>query len=83
VLLLPCGDHVTPRVKGGMTKKENIKAACADCNLAKGRLSAAEFVKRIKNPQRTDTLRIWKAWSRRRIWLATHRVCKRIEAMVT
>jgi 5-methylcytosine-specific restriction endonuclease McrA len=28
-------DHVVPRIKGGATSEENIKAACQPCNKAK------------------------------------------------
>lgn len=76
-------DHVNPMSLGGPTTRDNIKAACEPCNKAKGRLSEAAFLKLIKNPQSGDPLGIWLAWSRRRIWLATERVCKRIERMVT
>ena len=76
------GDHVKPRFKGGATTRENIKAACEPCNLTKRSMSEAAFLRAIKNPQPGDSLHIWMAWSRRRIWLATERVCTRITRMV-
>jgi HNH endonuclease len=76
-------DHVVSISKGGSTKRKNIKAACRDCNLTKGHMSEAVFLKAIKSPQSGMSLHIWLAWSRRRIWLRTERACKRIERMVT
>ncbi len=32
-------DHVIPRSKGGRTTWENVVAACAPCNLRKGRIA--------------------------------------------
>jgi 5-methylcytosine-specific restriction endonuclease McrA len=75
-------DHKKARSKGGTTEKENIKAACAPCNTAKGSNSEAAFKRRIKNPEPGDSILIWLAWSRRRIWLATRRACKRIAESV-
>lgn len=76
------GDHVKPRVYGGDTAKKNIKAACEDCNKLKGWRSEKAFLRAIKNPQPGDDIRIWLAWSRRRIALATERAVKRIRSMV-
>jgi len=76
-------DHVNPMSDGGPTRRENIKAACRDCNLTKGSMSEAVFLKAIKSPQPGMSLHIWFAWSRRRIWLRVERACKRIERMVT
>lgn len=74
-------DHVTSRTMGGSTTRKNIKAACEPCNKTKKGMSEAAFLRAIKNPQPGDSIHIWLAWSRRRIWLATERVCKRIMAM--
>lgn len=76
------GDHAKARIKGGTTTKKNIKAACEPCNKTKGSMSEAAFLRAIKNPQPGDSIFIWMAWSRRRIWLATERVCKRIRGLV-
>lgn len=76
-------DHVAALVRGGVTDRKNIKAACEPCNRTKGNMGETAFLKRIKNPQPGDSLHIWLAWSRRRIWLATERVCRKIERMVT
>lgn len=76
-------DHRHPIIRGGSTTRHNIKAACDPCNKAKGNMTEGEFLKAIKNPQPGSSIHIWLAWSRRRIWLATERVCKRIERMVS
>lgn len=72
------GDHVQPITGGGNTARENIKAACRPCNLSKGRLTEGAFLKAIKSPKPGDSIHVWLAWSRRRIWLRTERACKRI-----
>lgn len=78
------GDHVEPLCAGGSTtKRENIKAACRDYNLTKNNMSENAFLKAIKSPKPGDSIHIWLAWSRRRIWLRTERACKRITAMVS
>jgi 5-methylcytosine-specific restriction endonuclease McrA len=77
------GDHVDPIVSGGSTRRENIKAACRPCNMAKGHLSETAFLKAIKSPRPGDSIHIWLAWSRRRIWLRTERACKRIMEAVS
>lgn len=76
-------DHVDPLSLGGPTRRENIKAACDPCNKTKKSMSEAQFMKAIKNPKTGMSIHIWLAWSRRRIWLATERACKRIERSVT
>lgn len=76
------GDHVKSRFNGGATDRKNIKAACLPCNRTKKSMSEAAFLRAIKNPQPGDSIHIWMAWSRRRIWLATERACKRIMGMV-
>lgn len=77
------GDHVQPIINGGSTTRKNVKAACDSCNFTKGHMSEAFFLKTIKSPKPGDSINIWLAWSRRRIWLRVERACKRIEAMVT
>lgn len=75
-------DHVRSRFQGGATDRKNIKASCLPCNRTKKSMSEAAFLRAIKNPQPGDSIHIWLAWSRRRIWLATERVCTRIKRMV-
>ncbi len=36
-------DHLLPVSRGGTDSKENLVAACSDCNGRKGELTAAEF----------------------------------------
>ena len=80
---LATADHVMPKSRGGATVRENIKAACEACNVAKSNMSAAQFLKKIKHPESGDPIGIWMAWARRKIWLATHRSCDRIARSVT
>jgi 5-methylcytosine-specific restriction endonuclease McrA len=76
-------DHVDPLIGGGSTKRENIKATCASCNMTKGTMTEGAFLKLIKSPKPGDCIYIWLAWSRRRIWLRVERAQKRIMAMVS
>lgn len=71
-------DHIKARKLGGVTGRENISAACIDCNVLKGHKTPNAFKKLIKSPQPGCDIRIWMAWSRRRIFLATDRSCNRI-----
>lgn len=71
-------DHVKARKLGGTTKRENILAACTECNVLKGHKTATAFKTLIKNPEPGCDIRIWLAWSRRRIFLAADRSCARI-----
>lgn len=71
-------DHKRPQIFGGETSRANIAAACLECNLAKGSLTAKEFVTLIKSPYSGIEIFIWMAWSRRRIFLATERACTRL-----
>lgn len=41
-------DHVKPKKSGGTTTKENIRAACVRCNLAKGHSPKDKFNKSLK-----------------------------------
>lgn len=74
-------DHITPRSKGGTSMRKNIVACCVECNLAKGSWNVLSFNRAIRNPE-GHSFKIWRAWSRRRIWLATHRACRRIRYSV-
>ena len=70
-------DHMLARKNGGRTKRDNIVAACKDCNLAKGHLSVAEFTKKIKYPN-GDPWKIYHAWVRRKLSVRIDRAEKRI-----
>lgn len=71
-------DHVKAKSKGGTNARKNIIAACADCNFAKASLNVLSFTRQIKQPRPGSSFAIWMAWSRRRVWLATHRACRNI-----
>lgn len=73
------GDHLLARSRGGTTERNNIKAACRDCNMTKGSLSESAFLALIKRqPEPGSSIYLWLAWSRRRLWMRTHRACERI-----
>lgn len=77
------GDHLVPRSRGGQTTRENIGASCEGCNRAKGDLPAGQFHNLIRRmPAPGSPLRLWMAWSRRRIWVRTHRACRHIDRAV-
>jgi HNH endonuclease len=71
-------DHIRPKSKGGLDRADNIAAACEPCDETKADLSFEEFKARVKSPW-GDHQGFLEAWSRRRIWLATERACRRIE----
>jgi len=73
------GDHVVPRIAGGSTDRKNIKAACRDCNRAKGGMGEKAFLAAIKTLMPGSPFHIMLAFMRRRIWVRTHRACERIE----
>jgi 5-methylcytosine-specific restriction endonuclease McrA len=73
-------DHVRPRIKGGVTERKNIKASCRACNMAKSAMTPTGFVAAIKYPKPGDSIHIWFAHYRRRIFLATARACERIRS---
>lgn len=41
-------DHVIPESQGGPTTFDNLQVTCRKCNLAKGVLTEAEFVSRLR-----------------------------------
>ncbi len=45
-------DHVVPRARGGVTSWENVVAACAPCNLAKGSKSLHRSGLTLRKPPR-------------------------------
>lgn len=71
-------DHVYARSKGGTNMRANIVCACGACNRAKGSMNARSFRAAIKNPPPHPPLWIRMAWSRRRMWLAVHRMSRRL-----
>lgn len=71
-------DHKIPKSKGGSNLEFNINAVCNACNQAKKDKSHSVYLKEIKSPNKEGDLELLLAWSRRKIWLKTHRSCKRI-----
>jgi hypothetical protein len=54
-------DHVTPRSKGGKTKKNNLIGACGACNLEKSDLDCFVCYRRqvFWTPEREDKILSW------------------------
>lgn len=75
-------DHVVARRNGGTNARANIVACCAACNVAKGCMTASSFLRAIRAPLPGSRLGVLMAWSRRRIWLATHRASRNIRRSV-
>jgi len=71
-------EHRKARSKGGSNSRENIGATCEPCNSLKGSMGEKAFIKLIKSPPRGSAIRLWLAWSRRRINLAALRACRNI-----
>ena len=69
-------DHIVPRSKGGITKKENIVACCNHCNQTKKSLSESKFTSLIKGPLPNSDFDMMLIWMRRKIFLKTEKVCK-------
>lgn len=74
-------DHRIAQAKGGRHARENLVAACSDCNGLKGIISEADFKRLIKDPPAGASLPVLLAWSRRRTWLATHRAARRLSRL--
>jgi HNH endonuclease len=74
-------DHRIAQAKGGKHSRDNLVAACANCNGLKGATSEIEFKRLIKAPPAGAPLPLLLAWSRRRTWLATHRATKRLSRL--
>jgi Restriction endonuclease len=74
-------DHITPRKRGGTTKRENIAACCAPCNRAKGSMTTKAFMKAIQSPPPKARLSIHLAHFRYRLWRRTWEACARIERL--
>jgi len=76
-------DHVKPKSKGGVNRRENIVASCRHCNRIKDSMSEAKFLKLIKQkPNSEIPWPIQLIWMRRKIFIQTDRSCKKILNMV-
>lgn len=75
-------DHLISRKNGGRTTKKNIKAACLDCNLAKGSRDINQFRDILHGSLPLGNLRLTAAWIRfrmnRRVERAERRICKAV-----
>ena len=60
-------DHALPRSSGGLTKRENIRAACARCNQAKGPLTEKQFRNILNSPNVPEALYHITTWARFRL----------------
>lgn len=47
-------DHVIPKSKGGTNCKENIVAACVNCNSLKGEDSVYELMRKLKTETKEE-----------------------------
>lgn len=61
-------DHVVARRNGGITSRENIKAACKDCNAAKGHMTEKKFKALLRCPGDGASLGLLMAVFRFRLW---------------
>lgn len=68
-------DHKRARAIGGNNSRDNIVAACSDCNSLKGALSTQEFMDRIFKGVDLNYLLVR---FRRTLWRRTHLARKRI-----
>jgi 5-methylcytosine-specific restriction endonuclease McrA len=76
-------DHVLAISRGGSrTSKENIKACCRPCNVAKGSLNVKQFQRLLNDPSSSNDLKIHLASMRFRLWRRTHQACRRINRYV-
>jgi hypothetical protein len=75
-------DHVVPRIKGGATSEENIKAACQPCNKAKSSMTEARFKKIIRFPPAEHSIDVLLANFRLRLWSRVELAERRILAYV-
>src|SRR5579871_470762 len=46
-------DHVVPRVRGGTNQRDNLRAACVPCNLAKGARTVDAVRSHCRRPRTT------------------------------
>lgn len=60
-------DHVVARHVFGLDHRNNIVAACEDCNRLKGHMPEALFRKKLDRPVSGEDLSFWLAHARRRI----------------
>lgn len=71
-------DHAKARKHGGLTSNENINAACAPCNLAKGSMTVRRFKKDMRSPPPGARPAMLNAYVRWQINRMADDACKRI-----
>jgi 5-methylcytosine-specific restriction endonuclease McrA len=71
-------DHAIPLWSGGLTKRENIRAACARCNRAKGPLTEKQFRSILSSPDVPKALHHITAWARFRLERERQRSLRRL-----
>jgi hypothetical protein len=54
-------DHLTPRVYGGPTQRDNLVAACCQCNNLRGEMEAAAFKNLMEKWFRRNSY-LWIRW---------------------
>jgi hypothetical protein len=72
------GDHAIARASGGKTVRSNIKAACLECNIAKGKLSDVVFMTMVARPAENDPIAVHLVCFRRRLELRLQKMERRI-----
>lgn len=60
-------DHEHAKANGGRDGRNNIAAACRDCNRIKGKLSVDLFRRMIESPRSGEPIRFLIIWSVRRV----------------
>lgn len=71
-------DHVIPISRGGRTTRENIGAACAPCNSAKGSMPVERFKRLLRSREAHPSLSVLLARFRFRLWTREALAEKRI-----
>lgn len=60
-------DHVIARATGGLDHRDNIVAACAPCNHAKGKMPVKLFIRMITDPRPGEPMLYRMIWFDRRL----------------
>jgi 5-methylcytosine-specific restriction endonuclease McrA len=71
-------DHAVSKFHGGLTKRGNIRAACARCNRAKGPLTESQFRKILTSPGVPESLTHITTWARFRLERERQRSLRRL-----
>jgi len=75
-------DHVVPKSRGGLDRKENLCVACVTCNLAKSDMSKKEFRRILESNTPPAGVLLIRAWinyrMERRLQRSLKRICKAV-----